>query len=203
MKKLLFLVFALATLMQVSAKGGFGTEWGLTAGIRYNGMSLKGAPDGFSVTPHMTYNVGIHASLAFAGIAVQPEINYGYTTLNATYQGFDAKIKAHDVEVPVLLSLRFLPIVRFNVGPVFNIMSKANYVNGNETLMYGGLRPSVGYAAGISLCFLKKLIIDARFVGYFKPAANEFNPYSPVVGDNAINFDTRGYSGGIKVGFLF
>lgn len=194
LKKSLLVIFALAAVLQACAKERFETEWGLTAGIRYNGMVLNGAPDGFSAKPNMTYNVGLHAGLAFDGIAVQPEINYGYTTLNVNYQGLDAKVKAHDVEIPVLLSLRFLPVVRFNVGPVFNIMSQANYDNGGDRVMYGGIHPSVGYAAGISLCIVNKLLIDARFVGYFKRADNQFE---------GLDFRTRGYSGGIKVGFLF
>lgn len=207
LKKTLLAMFALAVAAQANAKV-LGTEWGVTAGVRYNSESVKdafkGSINGLSLRSNLTYNVGIHASLAFMGIAIQPELNYGYTSMNLTVPqsgaaDYTTTVKAHDIEVPVLLSLRFLPVVRFNVGPVFNIMSRATYKNAaGEKEMYGQLHPSCGYAAGLSLCLVKKLLIDARFVGYFNKTYHEL----PDVGVDS-GFKSKTYSVGLKLGYLF
>lgn len=180
------------------------SEWGISAGLRYNALSVKNGPAGLSMRPGLTYNAGLHAAIAFVGIGIQPELNYGYTTATLTLTDASAskvKVKAHDLEVPVLLSLRFLPVVRFNVGPVFNIMSSANYKVDGEKLLLGGLHPHIGYAVGLALGF-GKVVIDARFTGYFKRTDNEFNP-APKVPDSMVPFKVKTCSGGLKIGFLF
>ena len=207
LKRTVLVIFALAVAMQASAKGGIvKTEWGVTAGIRYNGMNAFSASN-LSVKPDMTYNVGIHASLAFAGVAIQPELNYGYTEVKVSYPSGgemgSSVVTAHNLEVPLLLSLRMLPIVRFNLGPVFNIMSKTSYKNGNAKMMFGDIHPTFGYAVGVSVCVLKKLLIDARFVGYFEAPVNEFNYGNVNDPNDTTTFKTKLYSGGIKIGYLF
>ena len=201
LKKSILIIFALAMTVQASAKGGLiSTEFGVTAGLRYNSLSLKNAPNAMTAKPGMTYNVGLHASVAVLGVAIQPELNYGYTSvkINAPQSALaETTVKAHDLEIPVLVSLRFLPIVRFNVGPVFNVMGKGNYKDASGTkVMFGGLHPSCGYAVGVSVALLHKLLIDARFVGYFKQNAHINN-------FEGLDLNTKTYSGGIKIGYLF
>ena len=202
MKRSILAILAIALSMHASAKA-LGTEWGLTAGVSYNKMSLKSAAAGLSLSPDITYNAGLHASLVILGVAIQPEINYGYTKLRVHTPtqsvSTPAIVKAHELEVPVLLSLRFLPVIRFNVGPVFNIMSKANYQHNNENMLFGPVHPSMGYAVGFSLCIFKKLLIDARYTGYFKTTVNEINLGST----DPYTFNIRACSGGIKIGYLF
>ena len=203
LKRSILLISAIAMALQASAKV-VGTEWGLTAGVRYDNISFDKNTGKLSMSPNITYNVGLHASLVFLGVAIQPELNYGYTAIKVKTmvdggKNIDTKVKAHDLEVPVLLSLRLLPVVRFNAGLVFNIMSKANYEYKDEILMFGPIHPSVGYAAGISLKVSKRLLIDARYTGYFRKTLNELsiNPKDPYT------FKLKSGSGGIKLGILF
>ena len=202
LKRSVTVIFALLAAAYANAKV-IGTEWGLTAGVRYDRMALKNAPAGLTLSSDITYNGGLHASFVFFGVAIQPEVNYGYTKLRvgapSSLASATAHVKVHDVEIPLLLSLRFLPVVRFNVGPVFNIMSKANYEYGEEYLMFGPVHPSLGYAVGISLCIAKKLLIDARYTGYFSNTVNEISFGSA----DPCTFNIRSSSGGIKIGYLF
>lgn len=206
LKRSILVLFAMAIAAQASAKV-VGTEWGLTAGVRYDIISFD-KNTGLSLSPNITYNVGLHTSLVFLGLAIQPELNYGYTAIKVKTmvdggKNTDTKVKAHDLEVPVLLSLRLLPVIRFNAGVVFNILNKATYERQNEVLMFGPIHPSVGYAAGISLCFGHKVLIDARFVGYFNKSLNEFNPFYPPIAERAVTFNMKSCSAGIKIGYLF
>lgn len=203
LKKSILSLLALVMAAQASAKI-VGTEWGITAGVRYDNISFDKTTGALSMSPDITYNVGLHTSLVFVGFAIQPELNYGYTAIKvktAADGGNDTntKVKAHDLEVPLLFSLRLLPVVRFNVGPVFNIMSKANYEHKDEMLMFGPIHPSIGYAAGISLKVVKRLLIDVRYMGYFSRTVNELNINSKT----PYTFRVKSNAGGIKIGFLF
>lgn len=202
-KKYILAIFAFLAAIEANAKIA-GTEWGVTAGVRYEKLSFDKTEGILSMSPNITYNVGLHTSLVFLGIAIQPEINYGYTAIKVKSElnggkNLDTTVKTHDLEVPVLLSLRFLPVVRFNAGLVFNIMNKANYEYKEEMMMFGPIHPSVGYAAGISLKIAKRLLIDARYTGYFRKTLNELsiNPKEPYT------FNLKSGSGGIKLGILF
>lgn len=194
--KLLLALISLAFVLPVNAGGNVSSEWGLTAGVRFNGRRVWNAPEGLSLTPAISYNVGLHASIGGAGVAVQPELNYGYTaTKIRSGNNTLATVKAHDLEVPVLASLRFLPVVRFNVGPVFNIMSSATYDSaGGDKTMFGGMVPTFGYIAGISVVPTRHLLIDLRFTGYIQRTSNQFE---------GKDFTTKPCSAGLKIGYLF
>lgn len=208
LKRSVLALLAISFALTAAAKGGnVSTEWGVTAGIRYNGISLYDVPSGFSVRPGITYNAGVQAGVIFGMVAVQPELNYGYTTLKVLCPQSDdlpkTSVKCHEIEIPLLLSLHMLDYLRINAGPVFNIMSRTNYYSGEESMMYGNLHPTFGYAAGLTFCISGKFIIDARFTGYLNRTLNEFNPYTPGTSGDAITFRSKSWSGGIKIGYLF
>lgn len=197
-KKLLLILAAVLFTAQALAKGNISSEWGLTAGIRFNGRTAFNAPAGFSLTPALSYNIGLQAGIGNTEVAFQPELNYGYTATKIRMNGEKAPaatVKAHDIEIPLLVSLRMLPVVRFNAGPVFNVMSTASYDNAEgERAMLGGLQPTFGYAAGVAAVPTEKLLIEIRFTGYLQRAVNQYE---------GCDFKTKPYSVGIKIGYLF
>lgn len=197
-KKLLLAIAATAAAAQVCAKGSMTSEWGLTAGVRYNWRTMFTGQRQLSLTPAVSYNIGVQAGLCFGEVAVQPELNYGYTAAKARIGekgGRTVSVKAHDLEIPLLVSLRVLPVVRFNAGPVFNVLSTASYSGGEDgNAMFGALSPTFGYAAGVSAVPTGKLLIDIRFTGYFQRTLNQFEGY---------DFKTMPYSVGLKIGYLF
>lgn len=197
-KKLLLILAAALFAAQALAKGNISSEWGLTAGIRFNGRTSFNAPAGLSLTPALSYNIGLQAGIGNTEVAFQPELNYGYTATKIRLNGEKAPaaaVKAHDIEIPLLVSLRMLPVVRFNAGPVFNVMSTASYDNAEgERAMLGGLQPTFGYAAGAAAVPTEKLLIEIRFTGYLQRAVNQYE---------GCDFKTKPYSVGIKIGYLF
>lgn len=210
LRKLLLLIFASAAIFQASAKDGkhnVSSDLGISFGIRSNKISAEGVPEGFSLKSKLTYEVGLNAAISFGRVlAIQPELNYGYTALDVTSPdsglASPTRVKAHDIEVPVLLSVDIVGIFRrdagcslnIEAGPVFNIMSKANYDSGDERVMFGGLHPSTGYAAGISTCLFNRLLVGVRYAGYFKKSVNQFE---------GIDFNIKTGSVGIQIGILF
>ena len=203
LKKSLLAVLALAAMLNARAKSDISMEWGVTAGARYSFLSPEGSSGGLSVQPGIGFDAGIHSSIVFTGVAIQPELNYAFTKLRISTgpKGVSADIKGHDLEIPILVSLRLLPVVRFNAGPVFTIMSSARYAVRDESLQLGGLRPTFGYSAGISVRVLKKMLIDARYTGYFNRTVNEFNP--SVAADGQYTFRLRNGWVGLKIGYIF
>lgn len=204
-KKTLLLLVSLAVTLPTSAKGdetrrkdNWRPEWGVTAGVRFNGMSLVDVPSQMSVSPRLSYNAGLHGSIAYSWIALQGELNYGYTSVKASLRErttFNTTVKAHNIEIPVLVSVHVVPIVRINAGPVFNIMSIANYRDSSgEGAMFGGLLPTFGYSVGAAVMIKPRFFVDVRFVGAFHRTYNQFEGFE---------FKTKPYSGGIKIGYLF
>ena len=64
--------------------------------------------------------------------------------------------------------------MRLNAGPVLSLASTARYSNGQEKLVFGNMRSTLGYAAGIGVELTPKVLIDARLTGNFKSQSNYF-----------------------------
>ncbi|MBE6210946.1 MAG: PorT family protein [Rikenellaceae bacterium] len=183
-----------------SSKGGsrLRTEWGLTGAAYYNTFKISKAPSGLHAKAQIGYGGGLHMALKIGRFfAVQPEINYQYTTFKV---GFDSakkshKVKSHTVDIPVLLSLRFGNVFRVNAGPLFTLMNNCFYMDANnEKQMFGNTRPTFGYSAGVAVVLFRGLLIDARYTGYFKSSLNNFD---------GKEFNSNLNSISLKVGYLF
>jgi len=173
------------------------TEWGITAGAHYTGMKLFEA-NKLSIKPRIGYDAGIHMALRFGeAIAIQPELYYSYTAADISVDSADraTRIKSHAVEMPITVSIRILSPLRINIGPVFNLMNNTSYIDRDgEKQMFGNIRPTFGYTAGVSVCVIRKLLIDARFVGQFKNTLHDFE---------GREFRIGSYYAGLKLGYLF
>lgn len=173
-------------------------EWGLTAAAYYNTINIAKVPSGITVKSPLSVGAGLHTALKIGRFfAIQPEVNYQNQTLKIGVQGAkkDVKVKGHSVDIPVLLSLRFANIVRINAGPVFTVMNNYFYPNAaEERVMFGGVRPTFGYSAGVAVVLLRRYMIDARYMGYFTTSLNNFE---------GAEFNSKLTSISLKIGFLF
>ena len=77
------------------------------------------------------------------------------------------KIKTNSIDIPLIFSLRALPMLRINVGPVFTVMNDCKYAEGNNEMFFGSMRPTVSYMLGLGLNFGHTLI-DFRYNGQFR-----------------------------------
>lgn len=188
-----------------SSKGGsrLRTEWGLTGAVYYNTMQLVDKPHDTAVAtlstrPRLGYGVGLHMALKIGRFfAIQPEINYHYSSIKSSDSKMkrNANVKINTVDIPVLLSFRFGNIFRLNAGPLFTVMNNCYYTDSEgEKQMFGNTRPTFGYSAGAAVVLFRKLMLDVRYMGYFKPTLQNYK---------GVEFNSRNASIALKVGFLF
>lgn len=179
MKK--FTVLAAALLISVSAMAGnnlpfisFGLKAGYTANqskIDYKELlNVKKNASGF--------NAGLVARVDFpvVPIFVQGELVYDwgkYNDMELPMSSNPVSVTTNNLSVPVLVGVGIgssnIVKIRANVGPVFNLMSKAKFNNAPEITVAEDLfrRQTVTWTAGIGVD-LFNIMIDVRYNGVFK-----------------------------------
>ena len=89
------------------------------------------------------------------------------------------------MDIPVLLSLRMANNhIRLNAGPLFTVMSRAEYTENGNTMFFGDMSPTWNLAAGVGIGLSRHLIIEARYVHPLKSCVNQFD---------GIELSTRSY----------
>ncbi len=200
------LVVLAAVLLGGVAQGGVPgvrTEFGVVAGVDHPVAKFDMTSSSATLKANTGFTVGVHMGLRIAGIlAIQPEVLYSYNkiALNDEKRGFSTDIKCNTVQIPVLVSLR-LGLVRLNIGPVFNVVDNPTYLDRNsEKVLFGPLRPTLSYAAGVSVCLLQRLLIDARVSSGFKAMENCISYDAKSEGEY---IKTTMFNAQLKVGVLF
>lgn len=182
---------------------GVRTEFGVVAGVNQPFMRSSMGQSSATLKATTGFTAGLHLGLRLAGIVgIQPEILYSYNKIAITdsQKKFESDIKCNTIQVPVLLSLRFA-LVRLNIGPVLTVMDNPTYLDrGSEKVMFGRLYPTVSYAAGVSICLFKRMLIDARVMGGFKEMENFLSYDAKTEG---YNVGTTTFNAQLKVGVLF
>lgn len=205
MRRCLLVVLAAVLLGGVAQGGvpGVRTEFGVVAGVDHPVAKFDMTSSSATLKANTGFTVGVHMGLRIAGIlAIQPEVLYSYNkiALNDEKRGFSTDIKCNTVQIPVLVSLR-LGLVRLNIGPVFNVVDNPTYLDRNsEKVLFGPLRPTLSYAAGVSVCLLQRLLIDARVSSGFKAMENCISYDAKSEGEY---IKTTMFNAQLKVGVLF
>lgn len=166
MKKLGFiLVFMLMALAGFSQNFSIGPKFGVSSTT----FDLK---DGSYTTgdSEFGYHVGVFGRIGGAGFYLQPEVLFTQTKGTFSFTSADgaggtSKLDANfnRLDVPVMLGVRFLRILRIQAGPVasFNINSDLKNAAGiAQSTDYK--QATLGYQAGLGLD-IGKLIIDAKY----------------------------------------
>ena len=179
------------------------TEWGVTGALYYNTMQLADRPHDtavgtLSLRPQIGYGVGLHMALRIGRFfAIQPEVNYHRSSIKSSNSKLlhNANVKINTLDIPVLLSFRLGNIFRLNAGPLFTVMNNCYYTDSKgDKQMFGNTRPTFGYSAGAAVVLLRKLMVDVRYMGYFKPTLQNYE---------GVEFNSRNASIVLKLGFLF
>ena len=170
-------------------------EWGVGIGATYTSMQSISTED-----------VGISPRLGLAGhldmalcvgrhFAIESEIAYEGASIMAKSKSMEHRVKTRTVDVPVLLSLRlFNKRLRVSAGPLFTVMSKAEYTDNDEVMFYGPVHPTWNIAAGVGVGITRHFIIEARYIYALKDCVNQFG---------GIDFTTRPYRITAGVTLLF
>lgn len=163
---LLLCVISLPAFGQGRGSSFQGLEWGIKAGVNFPRYSIPG-PE-FDVENKLGWQAGIEIACKFRYFAVGPEINFMRQTVKISHSELGTKrVKTNSVDVPLVFSVRALPFLRIDLGPVFTLMNDCKFSDGNVDMSFGRLRPSVSYMAGLGIRIGARTLIDLRYYGQF------------------------------------
>lgn len=182
------------------------TEWGVGIGAVYTGISSISTTD-VKLSPR--YGLQGHFDMAVCfgrNFAIEAEIIYEGGSIDAKWEDLERRIKTRNVDIPVLLSLRFLNNrIRLSAGPLFSVKSSGEYSIEGQTYYYGPVSPTWNLAAGVGVRLTRHLIIEARYVHPLMDTVNQFGGTMQSGNEDSTgkDFNTRCYKVQAGVTLLF
>ena len=170
-------------------------EWGVGVGGSYTGMQSVSTPH-VNISPRLGIAGHLDMAVCFGNyFAIESEIIYEGASIMAATKSMEHRIKTRTIDIPVLASLRLLNSrIRVNAGPLFTVMSSAEYANNGDTMFYGPVHPTWNIAAGLGVGITRHFIIEARYIYALKEGINQFG---------GMDFITRTYRVTAGVTLLF
>lgn len=160
-------------------------EWGVGVGATYTGVKSI-STDIVSLKPRL--GLAGHFDMALRigrNFAVETEIHYEGGSISVATPKVEHKVRTRTMDIPVLLSLRMANNrIRLSAGPLFTVMSRAEYTQDGEIKFFGPTNPTWNAAAGVGIGLTRHLLIEARYVHPLKSSINQFD---------GIEFNTRSY----------
>ena len=160
-------------------------EWGVGAGATYTGVKSI-STDIVSLKPRM--GLAAHFDMAVRigrNFAIETEIHYEGGSINVATPKVEHKVRTRTMDIPVLLSLRLANNhIRLSAGPLFTVMSRAEYTQNGELMFFGPTNPTWNLAAGMGIGLTRHLVLEARYVHPLKSSINQFD---------GIEFNARSY----------
>jgi hypothetical protein len=151
------------------------TEMGIGVGATYTGL-YNVASENIAMQPR----VGIGAHFDFAVLfgnhfAIEAEVGYGGGSMNVSNGNIERRVRTRAVDIPLLLSARMAnQRVRLSAGPMFTVLSSAEYSKDGEKLLFGPMHPTVNIAGGVGVVVGKYTLIEVRYVHPLKETLNQF-----------------------------
>lgn len=151
------------------------TEMGIGVNATYNGL-YNVASESVALQPR----VGIGAHFDFAVLfgnhfAIEAEVGYGGGSIDVSNSRIERRVRTRAVDIPVLLSARLAnQRVRISAGPMFTVLSSAEYSMDGEKILFGPMHPTMNIAGGVGVMAGKYLLIEARYVHPLKETLNQF-----------------------------
>ena len=160
-------------------------EWGVGVGATYMGVKSI-STDIVSLKPRL--GLAGHFDMALRigrNFAVETEIHYEGGSISVATPKVEHRVRTRTMDTPVLLSLRMANNrIRLSAGPLFTVMSRAEYTQDGEIKFFGPTNPTWNVAAGVGIGLTRHLLIEARYVHPLKSSINQFD---------GIEFNTRSY----------
>lgn len=160
-------------------------EWGVGVGATYTGVKSI-STDIVSLKPRL--GLAGHFDMALRigrNFAVETEIHYEGGSISVATPKVEHRVRTRTMDIPVLLSLRMANNrIRLSAGPLFTVMSRAEYTQDGEIKFFGPTNPTWNVAAGVGIGLTRHLLIEARYVHPLKSSINQFD---------GIEFNTRSY----------
>lgn len=152
------------------------TEMGIGVGATYTGMYSVSSE---SVALHPRIGIGAHLDFAVLfgnHFAIEAEVGYGGGSIDVATSGLERRVKTRSVDIPVLLSARFAnQRVRISAGPMFTVLSSADYTVDGEKMLFGPTHPTFNIAGGIGVVLGRYVMLEARYIHPLKECLNQFD----------------------------
>ena len=150
-------------------------ELGVGIGGVYTGLSSVSS-NNILIKPR--YGLQGHLDIAVCigkNFAIETEVAYEGGSMDVVMGNMERRVKTKSVDIPVLLSLRILNNrIRINAGPLFTVMSNAEYTMDGNTYLFGQVSPTWNLAGGIGIRISKHWLIEARYVHSLEETINQF-----------------------------
>ncbi len=186
--------FTMLVVVPFTTKAETPTSISYGAWIGANTTKLA-ALDVDDIAKSMTgFQFGLMADFDLPFITLAPEI--WYVRGNSTIGGFD--VSSNSIDVPILVTTKFLDLIRVKAGPSFSLYNNAHihYDNGNR-LDVDRVKPTIGYVLGAGI-EVYSLMLDLRFNGQFSTQTSMLG-----VEIDTTQSDLRTYSLSINLGYRF
>ena len=183
------------------------TEWGIGIGAVYTGINSLSSND-IILEPRFGFQGHLDMAVCFGrNFAIETEIAYEGGSIDAKHGDLERRIKSRGIDVPVLLSLRMANNrIRLSAGPLFTVMSSAEYSVDGESYFFGAMTPTWNLAAGLGVRLSRHFIIEARYIHPLQETTNQFGA-SPLTSNHdkatGVEFDMRSYKVTAGITLLF
>lgn len=191
-----------ASAQDIDDKGGkkkIRMEMGIGLDAVYTGIHNVSSSD-IKLSPRIGFGGHFDMGVVFGrNFAIETEVAYQRGSLIAASNslGNEYKVKTTTIDIPVLLSLRVAgQRLRFIAGPVFTVMSKAQYSADDQKYEFGPVSPTWNVAGGIAVCMGGHFQLEARYVHALKATLNQIGCKE---GEPGEEFNTNVYR--LTVGF--
>lgn len=177
------------------------TEWGIGVGGVYTGVGSLTTEE-VRLKPRFGIQGHIDMAVCFGrNFALETEIAYEGGSMDVATESMEHRVKTRTMDIPLLLSLRFVGgRIRLSAGPQFTVMSRAEYTDNGEKMLFGPVSPTWNIAAGIGVGLSRHFIFEARYIHALSTTSNQFGGKENSPG---VEFGMRPYriSAGIAIIF--
>jgi hypothetical protein len=184
MKKLfLILTFGLLAIQGFSQNTGFGIKAGLSS-TKVDFQRKEFMPQ----DSQTGYHLGVFGRIGAAGFFVQPELLFTQTSgkfsISNNNQNKDYEASFNRLDIPVMVGMRFLKLLRFQAGPIASLNINSKLKEAGSTISDAEFKnATLGYQAGVGLD-LGNLSVDARYEGGLSKWSEKIGGFNT---DNRIN----------------
>lgn len=184
MKKLfLILTFGLLAIQGFSQNTGFGIKAGLSS-TKVDFQRKEFMPQ----DSQTGYHLGVFGRIGAAGFFVQPELLFTQTSgkfsISNNNQNKDYEATFNRLDIPVMVGMRFLKLLRFQAGPIASLNINSKLKEAGSTISDAEFKnATLGYQAGVGLD-LGNLSVDARYEGGLSKWSEKIGGFNT---DNRIN----------------
>lgn len=181
MKKIIFsaILFCGIAFLGYSQNGGFGIKAGLSS-TEVDFKNRQFTPQGSQTG----YHIGVFGRIGGAGFFVQPELLFTQTSGKFMNNGDEFKAEFNRLDVPVMVGMRFLKVLRLQAGPIASLNINSKLKEAGSTVSDAEFKnATLGYQAGVGLD-LGNLSIDGRYEGGLSKWTENIGSFNT---DNRIN----------------